>query len=520
MAVRNRGILPALAIIITLGIGVVIGSFVSHGVRAAKPLAGADARALPPPSTVDLPNSFSKIAADVGPAVVNIKTESTVRVTRKRFHGNPDDGQEDLFDHFFHFGTPDGSEIPQQSLGSGMILDKVGYIITNYHVVMRDGEDRPADRMRVLLQDDDDAAKGYRATVVGVDKLTDLAVIKVDVGRPLATVQFGDSDSMRVGDWVLAFGSPFGLNSTVTAGIVSAKGRDIEPGRDGEFKRFLQTDAAINPGNSGGPLVNLAGQVIGINTAIETGRGVSDGVGFAIPSNTARKVYNSIVTNGSVRRGAIGVSFVNVKNEAVLRSLGADHGVVVDYVEPGGPAERAGIQRGDVIVAIDSKPIQGGDSLLAIVSETEPGAKLAVDYLRDRKTISTAVTVGEWSKIVGEANQQEQARPGGETEHSGGVLGVSVRSLASDQAREIASQLHLTSPQGVLVNDVKPGSFAEDVGLQRYDVILSINQRTVSSVDDFNRLQSQLKSGQDVLFLVARRNGRSFTTQFLADRLP
>jgi len=140
--------------------------------------------------------------------------------------------------------------------------------------------------------------------------------------------------------------------------------------------------------------------------------------------------------------------------------------------------------------------------------------------LRDRKTVSTAVTVGEWSKIVGEANQQEQARPGGETEHSGGVLGVSVRSLASDQAREIASQLHLTSPQGVLVNDVKPGSFAEDVGLQRYDVILSINQRTVSSVDDFNRLQSQLKSGQDVLFLVARRNGRSFTTQFLADRLP
>jgi serine protease Do len=522
MAARNRGVLPALVITITLGMGVLIGSFVSHGVRAAKSPAGGDVRAIPPPSAVDMPNSFAKIAADVGPAVVNIKTETTVRVSRKRFHGGPDDGQDDLFDHFFHFGAPDGqgNDIPQQSLGSGMILDKGGYILTNYHVVMRDGEDRPADRMRVLLQDDDDTAKGYPATVVGVDKLTDLAVIKVDVGRSLATVQFGDSDSMRVGDWVLAFGSPFGLNSTVTAGIVSAKGRDIEPGRDGEFKRFLQTDAAINPGNSGGPLVNLAGQVIGINTAIETGRGVSDGVGFAIPSNTARKVYNSLVTNGSVQRGAIGISFLNNKNEAVLRSLGADHGVVVDNVEPGSPAEHAGIQRGDVIVAIDSRPIRGGDVLLAIVSETEPGTKLKIDYLREHKAGSTVVTVGEWNKIVGEVNQQEQARPEGETEHSGGALGLSVKSLPSDQAREIARQLHLTSPQGVLVNDVKPGSFAEDVGLQRYDVVLSINQKNVSSADDFNRLQSELKPGQDVLFLIARRNGRSFSTLFLADRLP
>ena len=522
MTVRKRGFLPALVITVTLGIGVLIGSFVSHGVRAARSPAGADARLLPPPSPVDLSNSFAKIAADVGPAVVNIKAESTVRVSRKRFHGSPDDGQDDLFDHFFHFGVPDGqgAEIPQQSLGSGMILDKNGYVLTNYHVVMRDGEDRPADRMRVLLQDDDDSAKGYPAKVVGTDKLTDLAVIKVDVARSLPTVQFGDSDSMRVGDWVLAIGSPFGLNSTVTAGIVSAKGRGIEPGRDGEFKRFLQTDAAINPGNSGGPLVNLAGQVIGINTAIATSRGAYDGVGFAMPSNTARKVYNSIVAGGSVRRGAIGVSFLNVKNEAVLRSLGADHGVVVDNVEPGSPAERAGIQRGDVIMAIDSKPILSGDTLLGIVSETEPGTKLKVDYLRDRKMASTVVAVGEWNKIVGEANREEHTRPEGETEHSGGVLGLSVKSLPSDQAREIAGQLHLANPQGVLVSEVKPGGFAEDVGLQRFDVILSINRKAVSSVDDFNRLQSQLKSGQDVLFLIARRNGRAFTTLFLADRLP
>jgi len=522
MAARNRGVLPVLVIAVTLGVGVLIGSFVTHGVRAARPTAGADARPLPPPSPVELSNSFAQIATEVGPAIVNIKTESTMRVRGKRFHGNPDEGPDDLFDHFFHFGVPDGqgAEIPQQSLGSGMILDKSGYILTNYHVVMRDGEDRPADHMRILLRDDDDGARGYPAKVVGTDKLTDLAVVKVDVGRSLPTVQFGDSDAMRVGDWVLAFGSPFGLNSTVTAGIISAKGRDIEPGRDGEFKRFLQTDAAINPGNSGGPLVNLAGQVVGINTAIATGRGVSDGVGFAIPSNTARKVYNSLVTVGSVRRGAIGVSFLNARNEAVLRSLGADHGVVVDNVEPGSPAQRAGLQRGDVIMAIDSKPVVSGDTLLSIVSETEPGTKLKVDYLRDRKMASAVVTVGEWDKIVGETNREEPTRAEGETERSKGVLGLSVKSLLPDQAREIAGQLHLANPQGVLVSSVKPGGFAEDVGLQRLDVVLSINQKAVSSVEDFNRLQSELKSGQDVLFLIARRNGRNFTTLFLADRLP
>src|SRR5215831_16971474 len=192
MAVKNRGILPALVITSTLGIGVLIGSFVSHGVRAAKSPGSADARLLPPPSPVELSNSFAKIAADVGPAVVNIKTETTLRVSRKRFHGGPDDEQDEPFDHFFHFGVPDGqgTEVPQQSLGSGMVLDKNGYILTNYHVVMRDGEDRPADRMRVLLQDDDDTAKGYPAKVVGTDKLTDLAVIKVEVTKPLAAVQF------------------------------------------------------------------------------------------------------------------------------------------------------------------------------------------------------------------------------------------------------------------------------------------------------------------------------------------
>ncbi len=519
---NRRRIVPALVVAITLGIGILIGTVVSHGVRAAKVSpAGTDASLLPAPSPVELSNSFAKIAEDVGPAVVNIKTESTVRVSRKRFHGPEDAPFDDFFDRFFRFGPFDGppGDVRQQSLGSGMILDKNGYVLTNYHVIMRDGEDRQVDRMRVHLRDEENS-KGYAARIVGADKWTDLAVIKIDAGKPLPTVQLGDSDAMRVGDWVLAIGSPFGLNATVTAGIISAKGRDIEQGSEGEFKRFLQTDAAINPGNSGGPLVSLAGQVIGINTAIATSRGAYDGVGFAIPSNTARKIYNSIISTGSVRRGAIGVNFTNEKNEALLRSFGANHGVVVQSVEPGTPAERAGLQRGDVITAVNSKPIAGGDALLAIVSETDPGKKVKVDFLRDKKPTSTEIVVGDWNKIVGGARGGESDRAGAEVEHAGGILGLSVKNFTPEQARELAGQLRLSSPQGVLVTDVKPGSFGEDLGIQRFDVVLSVDHKPVTSVEDFNRLQSQLKSGNDVLFLIARRSGRGFITEFLADRLP
>jgi len=263
----------------------------------------------------------------------------------------------------------------QHSLGSGIILDKNGYILTNYHVIIQSGEDKPVDRIDVYLHADDH--NKFKAKIVGFDKLTDLAVIRIEAGKPLAVGQFGDSDSMRVGDWVLAIGSPFGLESTVTAGIISAKQRnqsgEIERGPEGQFKRFIQTDAAINPGNSGGPLVNLAGQVIGINTAIATRRGTYDGVGFAIPSNMARKVYNSIITTGSVRRGAIGVTFSSERNPALLRSFGADHGVVIANVETGSPAERAGLKRGDVILSVDGREIRSGDEL---VTESEPRPKL------------------------------------------------------------------------------------------------------------------------------------------------
>ncbi len=523
MSSNGRRFLPAVAVAVILSIGILIGSVVSRGVRAARASAVApDAKPLPAPSPVELSNSFANIAAAVEPTVVNINTESTVRVTRRRFQGPEEAPFEDFFDRFFHFGNPEGSpgDFRQQSLGSGVILDPRGYILTNFHVIMQNGEDKPVDRVNVYLHGDDNTK--HKAKIVGSDRWTDLAVIKIDAGKGLPTAQFGDSDTMRVGDWVLAVGSPFGLEATVTAGIVSAKGRDIEGGSEGQFKRFLQTDAAINPGNSGGPLVNLAGQVIGINTAIATRRGGYDGVGFAIPSNTVRKVYNSLISTGSVQRGAIGVSFRNDNNPVLLRSFGAEHGVVIQSVEPDSPAERAGLKMGDVILAVNGKPIYTGDELVAIVSDSEIGRKLKLEYLRDRKRMSADVEVGDRNKIVGELRGGREEEGGEESgRESSSVLGVSARNLTRDQAQELGEQLHLNSRQGVLVTDVKPGTFASDLGVLRGDVILSLNHQPVGSLEEFNRLQRQLKSGSDVLLLVARRSmQRTFTTLFLADRLP
>ncbi|MGH9470294.1 MAG: trypsin-like peptidase domain-containing protein [Terriglobia bacterium] len=512
-----------MVILLTLGVGILIGTIISRGVRAARAVSYTPgAKPLAEPSPIQLSNSFARIAAIVGPAVVNINTESTVQFSGRGPHGSEGAPGDDFFHRFFQFG-PEGAphDLQQQSLGSGVILGKDGYVLTNYHVVMQDGG-RPVDLIRVFLQGQDTSTHGYTAHIVGYDKWTDLSVIKINPNRTLPTVQLGDSDAMRVGDWVLAIGSPFGLNATVTAGIISAKGREIEGGSEGEFKRFLQTDAAINPGNSGGPLVNLGGQVIGINTAIATTRGAYDGVGFAIPSKIVRRVYNSIITTGTVRRGAIGVSFINQENDALLRSFGARYGVVVQEVEAGSPAERAGIRRGDVITAVAAKPVRSGDELLAIISNSEPGAKLRVDYVRDGRPRVCEIVVGDWNKIVGEnTGSGGGTNAGAAVSRVSGILGVAVKNLAPDQAKQISSQLHLARPEGVMVDDVRPGGFADDLGLARFDVVLAINHHDVPSADAFNRLQRALKPGEDVLLLIARQSGpANYTTLFLADRLP
>lgn len=512
----------ALAIAIALGAGIAIGTLISHGARAAHSASAvADPQPLAAPSPIELSNTFSRIAEQVEPAVVNITTETTVHLSG---HGMGSPGEEpfdDFFNHFFHFGQPGQppDHFQRRSLGSGIILDPRGYVLTNYHVVMQTSVDKPVDRIEVYLQGEDGIK--YHAKIVGADKWTDLAVIKIDAGRKLAAAQFGDSSSVKVGDWVLAIGSPFGLDSTVTAGIISAKGRDIEPGMEGQFKRFIQTDAAINPGNSGGPLVNMAGQVIGINTAIATNQGSNDGIGFAIPSNTARVIYNSLITSGRVRRGAIGITFLDQTNPALLRSFGADHGVVVNNVEPGGPAERAGLKMGDVILSIDGQSIKSGDELVQIVSQSKIGSRVKVDFLRNGKHLSTWVEVADRSSII--AQQEASTAPNSNNstpEEAGGPLGVSVHNLTPDQATQLMKSLHLPKPQGVLVTQLAPEGFAAELTVQTGDVILSVNHQPVSSVNDFVHIQKTLQSGQDVLLLIARQTGRTFTTMFLADTLP
>ena len=514
-----------LAVVITLGIGIAIGVFISHGARAGYTSdALANPHSLAAPSPVELSNSFARIAELIEPAVVNINTETTVRISGRGFGSEGGEPFDDLFNRFFRYRQP--GQHPQhyqrRSLGSGVIFDPRGYVLTNYHVVMQQDSDKPVDRIEVYLHGD--GGTKYQARIIGADKWTDLAVIKIDAGKKLKAAQFGDSSAVKVGDWVLAVGSPFGLDSTVTAGIISAKGRnmggEIEPGVQGQFKRFIQTDAAINPGNSGGPLVNMDGQVIGINTAIATNKGSNDGVGFAIPSSTARAIYHSLITSGKVQRGAIGVTFLDQSNPALLRSFGADHGVVVNNVESGSPAERSGLKMGDVILAINGQPIKSGNDLVRIVSGSEIGSKVNIELLREGKHLTASVEVADRNKIV--AQQQANFAPDESRsthEEAGGVLGMSVRSLSAEQAGQVLKSLHLPKPQGVLVSQVAPEGFAAEVSVRAGDIILSVNHQPVHTLQDFIQVQNTLRSGQDVLLLVARKTGRTFTTMFLADTL-
>jgi serine protease Do len=504
---RERRALSVLAILVTLSIGVMIGTLISRGVRAQQGR-GTDAQQIEIPAPQQLSTIFSRIASEVAPSVVNINTESTMR-TRMRGGEQAPPGADpfDLFDRFFNQG-PFGSEPPdlrQRSLGSGMVVDSKGYILTNHHVVSR------ADRIKVKILDD---PKLYDAKVVGSDSETDLAVIKIEPDRPLKAVKIGNSTGLNVGDWVLAIGSPFGLEETVTAGIVSAQGREVDSSR--QFQRFIQTDAAINPGNSGGPLLNMAGEVIGVNTAIATGTGSYAGVGFALPSNVAAKVYNDLIKSGKVTRGSIGISFQPEQSPVLLRSFGAEQGVVIGAVQSGGPAERAGLRQGDVIVAINGQPVKNGDELVAKVSDTPVGDSVTIRFLRDKKSQELKVEIGDRTQVFadrfGSGDEEESAEPQG----TDVKFGVSIQNLTP----ELAGRLGISETRGALVTAVDPNSFAEEIGLERGDVITQINHEEVSKVDDVLRIQRGLKSGDDVVFLVQQSRGGISESKYLAGTLP
>jgi serine protease Do len=510
-------------VFLTLAVGILIGTVIQRSVRGETNLA-ADAKALQASTSPQaLSSAFSQVAKQIEPSVVNINTESTIKPTRRgqRRGQSPDDEDnnggddfQDFFDRFFGGqgpgpqGRPEGMR--QRSLGSGVIVDPKGYIVTNAHVVEK------ADRIRVNLAGEEPGAPPYDAKVIGVDRETDLAVIKIDAKKSLPAAKLGNSDAMNVGDWVLAIGSPFGLEQTVTAGIISSKGRNID--NTHQFQSFLQTDAAINPGNSGGPLVNMNSEVIGINTAIFTQSMGSQGVGFAMPSSTVLNVYNQLIGPGNrVTRGSIGVVFNAVPNPAIQRVYGVNGGVTIASVSPNGPAEAAGLKVGDTIVAVDGKKIKTGDELVNEISSRKPGTKAAITYVRGGKEDKATVTIADREKLFGTDNaDDEQAstdKPGDNK------LGLSVKALTP----QIAEQMDVPANKGVLVQDVKPQSFAEDVGLQRGNIILEINRKPVNSEEDFRRIQAELKSGQDVVFLVKDGRGRgprNGGTIFLAGTLP
>src|SRR5579864_4895377 len=528
---RRQKLLSFSLILFTLSIGVVIGTLVSTGVKAAKDQTvapGATALAIPP-SPGQVSNAFTQIAKQLEPSVVNISSEYAQKAsphpsTRKRPQQqqqpdkeDEDNGMQDFFQRFF--GSPFG-EGPQQmgprrsfSLGSGVVVDKAGYILTNNHVVEK------ATRVKVKFNGD---PTEYDAKVIGTDSATDVAVLKVDRGN-LVPAKVGNSDGVQVGDWAVAIGSPFGFDETVTAGIISAKARNL-PGEDtmnAGFQHFLQTDAAINPGNSGGPLLNISGEVIGINTMIASRSGGYQGIGFALPINTAVKVYNQIIKTGKVTRGSIGVSFSpdEDRNRELVKGYGGTAGIFVQKVEPGGPAEKAGLEAADIVVALDGKPVTKGQDLMDRVADASVGENMKITVLRNGKKQDFNVVIGDRSKVFAAQFGGQRNEESGQGEGTQAKFGITIKDL-NNSLRET---LGYKGPAGVVVTEVEPGSFAEDIGLLANDIITNINRQPVTSKEDLIRLQSTLKPGDAVAFKVMRaggtRNQPEWTTLFLAGPL-
>ncbi len=506
---RQRKILAAAFVGFTLVVGILIGSVVSGRGSATKGFGfpGTTATTLTVPDPIPATNTFAGIVNKVEPAVVNIATTQVLerRQARKR-RAQPydqDDPMQDFFDRFFD-GRPDSPPPADRSLGSGVIVDKRGYILTNNHVIEQ------ATKIQVQLNGE---TARYTAKLVGADEDTDLAVIKIDANKELPTAKLGNSDGVQVGDWVLAIGSPFGLQATVTAGIISAKDRS---GIGQQFQRFLQTDAAINPGNSGGPLVDLSGQVIGINTAIITGSRGYEGVGFALPSTTAIRVYDQIIKQGRVTRGSIGVSFQEEisTNPITLKSLGAPYGVVIESVQAGSPAEKAGLKGGDVITSVNGHAVKTGNDLVNPIAEAPIGSKVKLTYMRDRAQKEATATVEDRTRVFPNTAGRMGDQPG---EAVPTEFGLHVEELTPERGHRVG----IEGQKGVIVSEVEPASFAEDLLFSRGDVITEINRQPVNSVADYRAAVSKLKPGDDVVFKVLRRqDGDRMLTVYLSGKIP
>ena len=464
---RHRKFLPILFLIFCF----FITRYTLHVTRICS---AADANVLS-----DLQDSFARIAESAKPAVVNI---SSTRIERTQLYSYRSPfGEEDPFDEFFrHFFGPEYGTRKQQSIGSGVIIDKRGYVLTNYHVVER------ASDIQVALGDGRNK-KSYPGKIVGKDSRTDLAVIKIEPKKneDFPTVPLGDSDKIRIGDWAVALGSPFGLEHTLTVGVISAKRQNVTI-QNNTYEDLIQTDASINPGNSGGPLLNLKGKVIGINTAIFSPSGGFVGVGFAIPINKAKEILEDLIEKGKVTRGYLGVKTQDITDELV-RSFGLPgiEGALVSEVIQGEAAEKAGVKRGDVIVQAGDKPIQNSNDLRSAIGRTQPGKKITLKIIRSKKEIAVEAALGKAPEEEGEAAAREEAKEE--------RIGITVKN----------SKVQL-DPLGksVVVSKVEPGSSAQDAGIAEGDIIKEVNNKEIKDVSDF---ESGMKDAKDTVLLLIKR---------------
>ena len=444
--------------------------------------------------------SFAEIARRVEPAVVNIDTKTATPEVADR---DNDDKDEDTSNPLLDLFRKQARR-PSKGVGSGFIVDPKGYILTNQHVV------QGATRIVIRLQ----SGEEFLGNIVGVDEETDVAVVKVNAGRDLPTVKLGDSDGVQVGDWVLAIGSPFGLDQTVTAGIISTKERS-DPYHFTSFQQFLQTDAAINRGNSGGPLVNMRGEVIGINSQIATSTGDYNGIGFALPSKEAHFVYGQITSAGRVRRGYLGINLDSVKGEfARVYGLPEAKGVIVtDVREPQGPAGKAGIQALDIIVEFNNQPVVNAQDLINKVASTQVGQTVPVTFLRDtngkleRRTVN--VTVGERPGSLAPSDPYSPPAPKEKEGTTNTTSNLKLGITLAEMTPQIAEERNLKGVRGLLVKDVDPNGIAADARpfpVKEGEVILKINRVPVASLADFQRVVNGLKPGDAIVLNVASYN--------------
>jgi len=442
-----------------------------------------------PAAAANAPDSFADLAEKLSPTVVNIYTTQVVKAPQypNNFFHNPEDMPE-FFKHFFDL--PEGQQqqqMPQReekrtSLGSGVIITKDGYIITNNHVVEN------ADSINVRLTDYEE----YDAKIIGRDPKTDIALIKIDPKEDLPFVEFGDSNKLRVGDWVMAIGNPFGFSQTVTAGIVSGKGRSLG---SGPYENFIQTDASINPGNSGGPLFDMDGKMVGINTAIYSRSGGNIGIGFAIPVNMAKFVIEQLKTSGKVTRGWLGVMIQHVTPELADQfKLDRPIGALVGEVTPDSPAAKAGIKQGDIIIAYNGREVTQMSLLPAMVAQTPVGSKADVTLYRDGKKKNITVTIAKL--------EEDETVFSGTPAEPQKNLGMTVQEITP----EIAKSMGLEDTSGVLVANVEPDSPAYEAGVRRGDVIIEVSQKPITNLESYKKARKETDGSDSILLLIKREN--------------